>query len=59
MFGRGGPEVSLGLPQDGGQRQEMEAGGKGEQQGPGRKPSGPGDQVFDQSCSHSLSPPRT
>lgn len=33
---------ALGLPQDGGPRQEMEAGGKGEQQSPGRGLRGPG-----------------
>lgn len=58
-WGEGGRKSpwALGLPQDGGQRQEMEARGKGEQQGPGRGLSGPGGQVLNpQHCSHS--PPR-
>lgn len=47
-LGEGGRKSpwALGLPQDGGQRQEMEARGKGEQQGPGKEPFGPGGQVF-------------
>lgn len=61
-LGEGGRKSpwALGLPQDGGQRQEMEARGKGEQQGPGRGPSGPGGQVFTpQHCPNSPQPPRT
>lgn len=51
---------ALGLPQDGGQRQEMEAREEGEPQSPGRSPSGPQGQVFHpKCCCHSPWSPKT